>query len=768
MGPGFGRGTRTDFAAILSSAIAVVGFGIGLMHWGQYDQEITSLEVTDTSYLRMADDAMQREFQLVVSDLNVLLGSDDLHRFLEGGSEEARADVAASFENFARSKSIYDQIRFLSVDGREQVRVDLTEGDAMRVPRSKLQDKSDRYYFKDAIRLAPGELFVSPMDLNTEGGEIQVPYKPVQRFATPVADAGGEVVGIVILNHLAVTLLGRLDSIEGGAGETHLLNGDGYWLSAPDASLEWGFMFPDGPSFAEQHPEVWAAAHAGSQSTLETDAGHFSFPTIDPSGSSPGAGEDTAASSSVRHDWKLVTHIPQERMTAILMGHVRTGGIEFGLAFLLLAPMCWGFAEARNRRRLAMADLISSEQRFASVTDSVPDAIVTVDGGEKVVSWNRAAATIFGLGEANIAGMPLSWMIRNTEPRGTSKLLALPTGESREMIGMRHCGEGFPVEITVGRWSDGELEFVSIVARDISARREAEDAKANLETELLHARKLEAVGQLAAGIAHEINTPTQFVGDNTRFLKDAFDDVLELFQLSTSLVDELEAAGSAELAGKLRDCLDGADVDFLEEEIPRAIDQSLEGLSRVSKIVGAMKEFAHPGAVGKSASDINHCVESTIIVATNEWKYACDMELQLDPDLPPVVCCPGEINQVILNIVVNAAHAVAEGLGEQPTSKGCITISTERSGELVELRIGDNGAGMPEDIRERIFEPFFTTKAVGKGSGQGLAIAYDVICHKHGGSIDVASELGVGTTFIIRIPIQPQEAEAIAAGAQDD
>ncbi|MCP4810439.1 MAG: histidine kinase, partial [Proteobacteria bacterium] len=347
-------------------------------------------------------------------------------------------------------------------------------------------------------------------------------------------------------------------------------------------------------------------------------------------------------------------------------------------------------------------------------------------------------------------------------------LLDLPPGQQREMIGMRNDGQGFPLEVAVGTWSDDQDQYVSIVGRDVSARREAEDAKQNLETELLHARKLEAVGQLAAGIAHEINTPTQFVGDNTRFLKDAFVDVGQLIAESRRLVDELSVAGSTEQAERLAACLEDADVDFLEEEIPRAIDQSLEGLGRVGKIVSAMKEFAHPGAQGKTAADLNHCIESTITVATNEWKYCCEMELELDPDLPNVFCSAGEINQVVLNMVVNAAHAIEERLGERPTSKGLINISTRSFEDQVEIRIGDTGAGMAPDVVERVFDPFFTTKSVGKGSGQGLSIAHDVIIRKHCGTIRVESEPGVGTTFIIQLPLHADgPCEPEPAGAQD-
>lgn len=235
-------------------------------------------------------------------------------------------------------------------------------------------------------------------------------------------------------------------------------------------------------------------------------------------------------------------------------------------------------------------------------------------------------------------------------------------------------------------------------------------------------QKLESVGQLAAGIAHEINTPTQFVGDNTRFLSDAFDDLMRLLDDVEQLV---EAAQKTDIDPTLLDAVErartSADVDFLRQEVPKAIEQSLEGIQRVSKIVYAMKAFSHPDIAEKMATDLNAAIETTVTVARNEWKYVADVELELDPTLPAVTCCPGEINQVLLNLIVNAAHAIAEKVGAKGADKGKITIATKTDDDAVEVRVTDNGTGIPEEHHRRMFTPFFTTKAVGKGTGQGLS-----------------------------------------------
>ncbi|NGO38143.1 PAS domain S-box protein [Limisphaera ngatamarikiensis] len=304
----------------------------------------------------------------------------------------------------------------------------------------------------------------------------------------------------------------------------------------------------------------------------------------------------------------------------------------------------------------------------------------------------------------------------------------------------------------------GRINHFVALKEDITELRNAREERNRMEIQLRQAQKMEAIGQLAAGIAHEINTPMQYVGDNTRFVQDAFQQMSGLLQTIRSLLSSSDPARACEqLIEELLRRAREADLEYLLEEVPRAIDQTLQGVERVTKIVRAMKEFAHPGSAQKTPTDINHAIETTVTVSRNEWKYVADMELDLDPNLPPVPCLPGEFNQAMLNLIVNAAHAIADRLGHHPTTKGRITIQTRRQGAWVEIRVSDTGCGIPEAIRDRIFEPFFTTKPVGRGSGQGLTIVRNVIVDKHGGTIDFETEVGRGTTFILRLPLQKQE-----------
>ncbi len=284
--------------------------------------------------------------------------------------------------------------------------------------------------------------------------------------------------------------------------------------------------------------------------------------------------------------------------------------------------------------------------------------------------------------------------------------------------------------------------------------REATDMLEETHAQLLLAQKMESIGQLAAGVAHEINTPTQFVGDNTRFLKDTFEQLAPALGQVRRLLETVIAGGDCEGEAKaVKELFEEIELDYILEEFPTALDQSIEGLQRVSTIVKAMKEFSHSGSSEMALADLNRSLETTVNVASHEWKYVAEVEKDFDADLPHVYCHAGEIAQVLLNMIVNAAYALREKLDEKAGEKGVIRLSTRHAGKVVEIRVSDTGAGIPEEIRQRIFDPFFTTKAVGDGTGQGLSMAHKVVVQEHHGTISVESEVGVGTTFIIRLPL---------------
>jgi len=288
-----------------------------------------------------------------------------------------------------------------------------------------------------------------------------------------------------------------------------------------------------------------------------------------------------------------------------------------------------------------------------------------------------------------------------------------------------------------------------------------------LENDLAQAQKLESVGRLAAGVAHEINTPVQFVSDSVLFVREAMDDLSAIVDKYRELRSAMESGADIQAAARAAEkAEDDADLDYILENAPVALDRARDGLGRVANIVRSMKEFAHPDRKEKAQADINQAIASTLVIASNEYKYVADVETRF-AELPLVNCFAGEINQVVLNLIVNAAHAIGDVVRDAQTNgmprKGLITVSTRVLDGSIEIAIGDTGKGIPVDVRSRIFDPFFTTKEVGKGTGQGLAIARAVVVDKHGGTLHFETEVGRGTTFFIRLPIDgPATASAAA------
>jgi two-component system NtrC family sensor kinase len=281
---------------------------------------------------------------------------------------------------------------------------------------------------------------------------------------------------------------------------------------------------------------------------------------------------------------------------------------------------------------------------------------------------------------------------------------------------------------------------------DITERREAEIRSHAAE-------RLESVGKLAAGVAHEINTPVQFVSDSIYFVRDGLYELLAVTDRLRTLAsrDQCNANSVAALSTHL---------PYLVENLPKALERSLDGLKRVSEIVSSMRELAHPDRPEMSDIDLNHVIQNAMVVARAEYKYVAEIQTELAP-LPPVRGHAGELNQVILNLLVNASHAIADVVGDSQ-QKGQIRIATQFDGHSVVISVSDTGSGIPANIQHRIFEPFFTTKDVGRGTGQGLAISHNIIVKRHGGAIEFDSTVGKGTVFRVRLPCERQASEQVA------
>ena len=454
-------------------------------------------------------------------------------------------------------------------------------------------------------------------------------------------------------------------------------------------------------------------------------------------------------------------------LTAVLQGRVPRLSLEFPLKgketlwFGVVAAR-WGdrvtmhHVDITERMRV-MHRLRKAESLFKATTEYAQDLISVLDDQGHVVFASHSHLRILGYPEPEWRQLRPEGLVHPTDLDGWRDRVreAFKAGFSpafeyrlRDHAGAWRTFEG---HATVIEAPSSSQDSVLLISRDITQRKRAELERDTMEVQLRQAQKMEAVGQLAAGIAHEINSPTQYISDNVRFLEEAFTSLAQILREEGALAGGGEGADLAGRAARVQELIRSEDLAYLLEEVPRAIQQSQEGLARVTSIVNAMKIFSHPGVGGRTPVDFNQAVENTCIVARNAWKYVADLELDLAPELPPMPCHAGEINQMILNLLINAVHAV-EAVVAGTGGKGSIRVSTgAEAGHLV-LRIADSGGGIPERIRDQVFLPFFTTKPVGKGTGQGLAIVHSVVVH-HGGSVEFTSEEGKGTVFTVRLPM---------------
>ncbi|MGB5157227.1 MAG: PAS domain S-box protein [Desulfobacterales bacterium] len=386
---------------------------------------------------------------------------------------------------------------------------------------------------------------------------------------------------------------------------------------------------------------------------------------------------------------------------------------------------------------------------------SISSFLIGVDSNGLITTWNKVAQNLFGIDSEKVKRLPFAecgclWEWERIKD-GISKCLEShsPVSVDNVLFTKTDGKSGF-LGITLNPMVLEEADNTGflLMGADITDRK-------HMELQLAQSSKLESIGQLSAGIAHEINTPIHYIGDNILFLQNAHNDIEKLIGYFRQLIDAVKQGDRTDnIVDDAEKAMKKMDLNYLAEEIPLAIQQTQDGIARVAKIVRSIKDFSHPDEEEKSNVDINHSLENIITVTRNEWKYTAEMETDFDEFLPLVFAYAGELNQVFLNIIVNAAHAVSDVVNKHPEQKGIISLSTCTKDDFVEIRIGDTGTGIPKDIRSRIFDPFFTTKEVGKGTGQGLAISHSIIVQKHCGSLSFETEEGAGTTFIIRLPLK--------------
>lgn len=393
---------------------------------------------------------------------------------------------------------------------------------------------------------------------------------------------------------------------------------------------------------------------------------------------------------------------------------------------------------------------------FNQTLDQVIDCVFMFDPlSLRFMYVNQGALDQLGYNREELYTMtPLDIKPEFTEESFRQKISTLKNNQKESIsfstLHRTKAGDNIPVEILLKyAVPPGNAPRYVAIVRNISERIRQRKEKESIQAELLQKHKLESVGQLASGLAHEINTPAQFIGSNIQFLSDAYADM-------NNFIADLQTASlewPEERKNLMTEALDELDWEYLKTEIPTAIDQSKDGVERISSLLAAMKRFSHPGSTEMISTDLHEIIDTALTVSRNEWKYVAEVVTKYDADVPRIPLLVDQMGQVILNMVVNASQAIQEKRTKRGIEEmGIITISTRLVDQEVEMIFHDNGIGIAAPIIKKVFDPFFTTKEVGKGTGQGLAICHDVITKKHHGTLQVSSEEGVGSTFTIRLP----------------
>jgi two-component system NtrC family sensor kinase len=395
--------------------------------------------------------------------------------------------------------------------------------------------------------------------------------------------------------------------------------------------------------------------------------------------------------------------------------------------------------ETRSAERRNLSDALAHERNvLRTMIDLIPAFIYAKDANSRFTACNKLVANRMGVAPGELIGKTdFDFFPREMAEKFFADEQALlesgkPLVDHEEIVYDKTRGVNRVILTSKVPLHDADGHLTGVVGTgfDITDRKAAEERMASSD-------RLESIGRLAAGVAHEINTPIQYLSDSISFIREGVQELLEY-------IDALHAAMP-------QPPVPDENVEDLRKEMPPALTLVADGLSRIAEIVRSMKDFAHADQHEMGPTDLNRAIASTLVIARSEYKPVAEVETDYG-QLPPVTCHTSQINQVVLNLVVNAAHAIADKI-KRSGAVGKITVSTRVEGERVVIAIGDTGGGIPEDVRARIFDPFFTTKEVGRGTGQGLSIARNVIVKGHGGELDFTTELGKGTTFYIRLPI---------------
>ncbi len=711
------------------------------------------------------------EIQQAVSDLRLLANREEMKSLWRDDGRlvpEVLSNLTTDFQHLAKFRGLYDQVRLIDENGMEVVRIDFDDGHPAAVPQEGLQDKKSRYYFGDSFALDEGDVFVSPLDLNVEHGDIEQPLKPMIRFGTPVFDANGHKRGVVVLNYLGAKLLQRFaaQARETVDNQAMLLNSDGYWLHAPIPEDEWGFMFEDrsGRSFANSFPDAWERIKTEELAQFETPAGLFTTRTVKPllvgqyssTEANEASGANTAESSSNRYCWTIVSLTPAEALYAAADHRANVAAVGVSILALLALLASWRIATANNRHRAAEREVRSantqmeqrvikrtrelrdSETLLNGILESLTDGVLVLDADYHYVFWNRRMEELTSVPRDRLVGSNLRpWdVFPYLSEQGVDEMMRQAMTDevvSREDIPYRFPdgSEGYTSEIYVPLTTSDRTHGIIGVVHDTTRRKRVEQENLMLERQVRQTQKLESLGTMAGGIAHDFNNLLMAILGNADLALD------ELSPLSP-------------VRGNLQE---------IEEASRRAADLTAQLLAYSGKGRFVLQPIDLSLLIQETAQLLEVSIPNNVVI-----------EYDLGESLPTFDGDAAQIRQIAMNLIANASEAIGR-------SGGVITLTSESvhcdratldgfeqlvgagvgeslaEGVYVVLEANDTGCGMETETIEKIFDPFFTTKFTGRGLGMSAVLG---IVRGHKGAVEVTSEPDVGTTFRVLFPASPR------------
>jgi len=726
-----------QFLRLLLPLMAILLVVAGYIYSIEVEHERHRLEANETLQISIGKGVIIKDLEGVSADLMVLSQHDTFLRLSNPPTQDNLKYLANEFLTLSRLKRLYDQVRFLDENGIETVRVNFNEGDPVLVSPDQLQDKANRYYFKDSVVLKNGQLFVSPLDLNIENGEVEKPYKPMIRFAAPVFDSEGNKRGVVILNYYGSRLIsGFKGAVANIQDHTMLLNNKGYWLSSPNPVLEWGFMLGKDTRFSARFREAWQRIGNSNNGQFYNEEGLFTFDTVYPSRVRflPGIGATNAYNSgedAVEENdyyWKVVSHISRKRLNASASKVAeRLSGFFVPLFLALFVGSGWLTRILINRQESEAS--LKAEQAFSNrIIQSMPGLFYIFDhSSARFIRRNTNWTEVTGYSESELDKMTVMDFMVDKDLCATQKQEVHDLGSSTmENELLTRGGERIPYFFTGDRLDIGGKAYLVGLGIDITERKQAEDT-------LRHIQKMDAVGQLTGGIAHDFNNILAIILGNVELLKDQIPD---------------------------------------DEKIQHRIQTINKSAQRAADLTKQLLSFSRRKIEVITKIDVNHLIHEMDNLISRSITPEIEVDYQLVQGLWLTEIDSGNLEDALLNLILNARDAM-DGKGRltiETTNKVldalyCKTNPSVEPGDYVQIIISDNGEGMSPEQLEHLYEPFYTTKEQGRGTGLGLSMVYGFI-ERSNGCIDVYSEQGIGTTFKLYLPRLEQTGQEQTASSE--